>query len=566
MNVNCRTMNFLCAVLCALLLAGCATGSDAKRDAARLLDVFPASVVQAKDGGRTVFSSDFSPSGSLWAEGLVERDVFAVEMKHDGSAEDSFALRMGKGGQIYSLRGAFGESLPPSWRDSRNHLSPWNDEVWQFVAVCSRYNGVERLLRNGAVPDDVAERFKKSPYEQTFFIHNSGAYIPGESAVRSLYCPQLATAILDGGRTYQTVNWGLVPQVRTMHRSPALFYTQVRDAGDGVIELTWVVHNFSTRGDIVFDHLNAPWGGTRATSLPLHYVGSPTGGLVSRESFFGEQNDRAVDVRKTGGWNIASVSDADDSPTLALVYGVDKHREEEERRKKAGEPFVQNMASVIRNFRAHYPQMYERNWPDWQTRPANSFRNYDVIEMIPRVLIRPGASVWFRSYLVVNRRDRAVALAKSLVDKVDYGTVTFDAATTPLVPVHIRDGKVVEAGATAKPAFTLYSRPVPGTMPVFLIENATTGREVITTDPYHFVPQEPLDLGIPKEHPDHDYYSQARGYSLDQNNTRWKRLLGYGFTSKPATGSVAQLSTLLGAAQFPKPDAHHLDLWVKTAE
>jgi hypothetical protein len=28
------------------------------------------------------------------------------------------------------------------------------------------------------------------------------------------------------------------------------------DVGDGIIELTWVVHKYSERDDIVFDHLN----------------------------------------------------------------------------------------------------------------------------------------------------------------------------------------------------------------------------------------------------------------------------------------------------------------------
>ena len=119
-----------------------------------LLDVFPPSVVDVPAAGRgqTTITRDDAPSGSVWAEGLDERQVFLAELAHRQGKDDSFALRVGQGGQIYSLRGAFGESVPPSWRDAGNHRSPWNDEVWQFVAVCTKYNGVDALKKAGAVP------------------------------------------------------------------------------------------------------------------------------------------------------------------------------------------------------------------------------------------------------------------------------------------------------------------------------------------------------------------------------------------------------------------------------
>jgi hypothetical protein len=267
-----------------------------------------------------------------------------------------------------------------------------------------------------------------------------------------------------------------------------------------------------------------------------------------------------MDVRKTGGWSLACMTETADSPALALVYGRDKHLEEEQQKKREGGEYIQYSAAVIRNFRAHYPQLYEKLWKDWQTRPPNSFRNYDVIEMIPRLRLKPGKSIWFRSFLVVNRKDRAAELARSLVERVDYGAVAFDPATTPLLPVRVRDGRVVAEGGRA--VCELFARPVPGTQPLFLIENAETGRELITTDPYVFVEKEPLAFGLPQDHPAFDYMSRAQGLSLDKNHSRWKRLLGYGFVAKPAAGNFVRLSGQLDAALFPKPDAHHLDLWV----
>jgi len=533
-----------------------------------LLDVFPPSVAEAPAGqrGEATITREFSPSGSIWAEGLDERQVFLAELVHRQGADDSFAVRVGKGGQIYSLRGPFGESVPPSWRDDRNDRSPWNDEVWQFVAVCSRYNGVESLAKAGAVPEAVRERFRGSPFQATFFVHNSGAYIPGAAAVRSLYCPLLALETDPAARTIRTLTWGLVPQVRTIHRSPILFIGQTRDVGRGVVELTWVVHNFSPRDDVVFDFLNAPWGGTRLTSLPVHAIAGPDGQPRPRAEFLpADRPDAAIDVARTGGWRIASSRDAADAPSLAVVFGRDRHLEAERARAARGEPHCQFAPSLLRDYLAHAPQLYERRWQDWRTRPENSFRNYDVFEFIPKLRLEPQTTIWYRTFLVVNRRDRATELARELVDAVDYGRLSFDPASTPLIPVHVGGGRVLDpTTAAGPPSFEVFARPVPGSLPLFLLADTATGREVVSTDPYRFVPQEPIDLGVPADHPHHAYYAQVKGISLDRHTCTWKRLLGYAPRSAPREPGFRPLSTVVGPDLFPTADDQHLDVWVRS--
>ena len=553
-------MKIVRIVIVGLFLVGCVSqpSPGSGRAGKALLDIFPPSVAQAPqtERGKTTLSSTYSPSGSSWAEEIDERTVFHEEMKHRQGKDNSFSLRIGKGGQIYSLRGPFGESIPPS-----SAGSPWNDEVWQFVAVCMRYNGPGALAAAGFDSAGMEKRIASLPYETYYFVHNSGAYIPGNAAVKNLYCPMFGSESADNGRTYRTVNWGLVPQPRTINRSPLLYYVQTRDVGDGIIEVTYVVHNFSVRDDIVFDHLNAPWGGTRISSLPYHYASAPDGTLLSRRTMNDKGFANGMNVRATGGWNLSSASEAPDSPSLALVYGRDRHLEAEAARSRAGQPSIQFASSIYRDWDATggaYTSVYQ----DWQTRPENSWRNYDVAVVIPKFRLAPGTTIWYRSFLVVNRRDRTIELAKSLVDKVDYGMLSFDPEVTPKLPVFIREGKVVEESGGAQPSFELFARPVPGSMPLFLIENATTGRQVVTSDPYYFVPKEKLDLGVPRSHPKYDYYSQAVGYSMDLNNSRWKRLLGYGYVKKPAAGDYVRVSGLLGSGLFPEPDMYHLDVWV----
>jgi hypothetical protein len=752
-NREAYTMRYLLALgfVATVLVTGCgkqphtddATPAAHDPNADALLDVFPASVVQfpAEQQGSTVLSSEYTPSDSLWGKHLDERNVFNFELKHMQDEANSFTVRIGKGGQLYSLRGAFGESVPP-----QGVGNPWNDEVWQFVAVCGKFN----VFDSGQVlSEEVNERFKAMNYGTTYFIHNSGAYMqmpvdsgcitlsydvmldddsPGmlncmlrdasgppwrtfgnllitesgisfngeslaaaragawyrlqlefeldedgadkgvvrvraangqesvtevpfaESPIRmfhwvglsatggdagtifvdnleirreldgktewltredfdmyepgdrvlytagadeekgavslvsdryavsgknsleirdaagleadwqpmlrlglqstggdSLYCPLLGANIPDDGRTYRTVNWGIVPQLRTIHRSPILYYVQTRDVGEGVIEITYVVHNFSARDDVVFDWLNAPWGGTRITSLPYHYVSSADGELWDREKSVEMKLVNGISVRKTGGWNLSCATDADDSPSLALVFGRDRHLDAELERAAKGLPHCQLAPSIYRDMIGPLPD-------DLRKRPEYAWRNYDPAVVIPQLNLAPGKTIWYRSYLVVNSRSRAIELAKSLVDKVDYGYREFDPETTPMVSVALGAG-----GSPVK----LFAHPVPGTMPVFLIENATTGRQVITTDPYIFVPQEKLDLGMPPEHPSYAYYSEAVGYSIDENNTNWKRLLGYAYRKQPAEGAFRRLSEVLDAEQFPEPNTYHVDLWVE---
>ena len=213
----------------------------------QILDVFPPSAAASdrQGQGNTSISLEYTPSKSLWAEGLDERQVFHAQIQHDQNENNSFTLRIGKGGQVYSLRGPFGESVPPSCTGEGPSRSPWNDEVWQFVTVCSKYNGLKSLQRSENMPDTVLEAITALPYKSTFFIHNSGAYIPDSRSINNLYCPMLAATQTQDKKGYRSLTWGLVPQVRTIHRSPVLYYNQVRDIGNGIIELTWVVHNFS---------------------------------------------------------------------------------------------------------------------------------------------------------------------------------------------------------------------------------------------------------------------------------------------------------------------------------
>src|ERR1700676_3993192 len=89
-----------CVVL--LLLS---TASQLLPTDADFLKVFPPSpaIPNLVYTGQFSHTQSYSPSGSVWAPNLDEREVFFASLKHVESAGNSWEVRIGKGGQLYSI-------------------------------------------------------------------------------------------------------------------------------------------------------------------------------------------------------------------------------------------------------------------------------------------------------------------------------------------------------------------------------------------------------------------------------------------------------------------------------
>ncbi len=96
---------------------------------ALLKDIFPQSSSKCVGSGNTTFTHQFTWSNSSKWDKLnakYEPQLFLAEMKHtDTNVNKSWRIRIAQGGNIYSLVGAFGESVPPQCHTN----SPFNDEV-----------------------------------------------------------------------------------------------------------------------------------------------------------------------------------------------------------------------------------------------------------------------------------------------------------------------------------------------------------------------------------------------------------------------------------------------------
>ena len=175
-------------------------------------------------------SFDYQPSGSVWTPGLDEKLVFLADIK---SAK--WQLGIGKGGQIYSLRGPYGESIPP-----QRVASPWNDEVWQLVATSE---ALAVPIQNYQVANKASWN---SVYPLLYFVHQSGIYIEGDgydggTASAPFYSPCLRKRWNPKTRTLELVNWMQQARSPCVWKSELLVYTAYRDIGGGALEVTQIL-------------------------------------------------------------------------------------------------------------------------------------------------------------------------------------------------------------------------------------------------------------------------------------------------------------------------------------
>jgi len=451
---------------------------------------------------RVTLTPAYAPSGSTWAEGLDERSVFRAELASRGDGGRWWTLRIGRGGQVTSFRGPFGESVPPQVHEG----APWIDEVWQIVSVSSGRQNRDRLP-GGRRP-------------LAYFIHGSGIYLRDPKHAAPFYCPMLATDWNPAAGCYAVLAWGQQAHVPTVYRSGALYTTVFRAAAEGVVEVTYAVHNF---GQDVLDYFNTPWGGVRHTTLPVHVLSRPDGTWGPAGGRFGDR-DTTVNVTETGGWSAFVQSDRGGAERwgLGLVFGRDATLAG-----AGGAPGARDKSSPFS------PTRYRWGYAGNPDRP--NLRDYFVAVVNPRCRVRPGQTFWYRVYFVVDTVERLPETARRLVPHTGCGLIVPERAKTPLVAVTPRTLGLTQGNQDGdRTLFRTYAWPAEGTVPLFLLRETATGRLCVTDDPYRFASTEPFENPYPPDHPKH-----GRGEGLQvlrpyDGRTAYLGLLGYGVRTEAA--------------------------------
>ena len=127
---------------------------------------------------QSTYTFESSQETSQWQPEFAqfEQDVFLAKMQHtDVNENRTWTIRLGRAGNMYSLVGAMGETVPPQARTN----SPWIDEVWQAV----------QPVGPGGDNDG-------NPNTNKYFIHEAGTYqrdspytdVPFYSPTLGSYC------------------------------------------------------------------------------------------------------------------------------------------------------------------------------------------------------------------------------------------------------------------------------------------------------------------------------------------------------------------------------------------
>jgi len=288
-----------------LAFAGLAHGFDL--DAVILQDMmFQQGSTQCTDSVSTDISFVHTPSPSTWssANAAKEPKNFMAQMTHsDSDPNRSWTVRFGKGGSIYSMRGAYGEAVPPQ----RDGFSPWVDEVHQSVAIDIAQNG-----NCGASSS------------KCFYIHQAGTYFEDTTYLsETFYSPNVGMHC--EGNTCIFATWGQIAKNPTIFESDLLYVHQYKDCGMGVIEYTQLFVGYFG-GQIAY--LNMPWAGVRASSLPDFYLSSLDYNMANKyESMhtWGGAGEIIPLLNTMGGYSTFAqnlASEESDNPALSYVHGV----------------------------------------------------------------------------------------------------------------------------------------------------------------------------------------------------------------------------------------------------
>jgi len=445
--------------------------------------------------GNATCSFEYSPSGSTWGAGVSEEKVFFASI----NSSSGWRLGIGKGGQVYSLRGSFGEAVPPQRADA-----PWVDEAWQFVATNTEL--VNPIQEFNAIGQN-----RPLGYPIMFFIHQSGIYRHGlagnslvGSATEPFYSPMLKNRWDPATRTLSVVSWSQMARSPNVWKSGMLTYASYRDLGDGSIEVTNFVTNF---GDQDLTFINTPWGGARHSSFPVTIL-SQAGGGWTKGSTAAYGVPPLIPLRYTGGWQgWTRNSTQENSDALAVVFGKDP------------------MTAGLPNWRKAWGVLTYGAGGD-------SVRDYDVSSVHNGIRLQAGQSIACRWHLVLGPFGQTRIKAASLANHAGLWMPETDASV--ITPVWTTSGTPSSTG-TGSPDLYLYAQPIPGTVPVFVMEDTRTGRKFATTDPYELCPTAPYPNPLPTTHPQHALYQNRVVHYQYSSPGAVRDLLGYAYREAPAT-------------------------------
>ena len=401
------------------------------------------------------YSDVYSQSASSWTvDSFPESVVFHNQMSYQNSINPntSYNIRIGKGGQLYSFRGPFGESVPPQWVNPNwvqpsygggHSYAPWVDEVWQLVSV------------DGSI---------HNPPDSSYFIHQAGVYLKTPEQTEPFYSPILAEYFNIDEQSYSVVNWGQQAHTEDLqninHDAGLLYYTKYTNKGKGIIQVDNMIYNFCQDN---MNFLNVPWGGVRNSSLDHFFISTPVHDYNLTTGLYGQTP--VIQTANTGGWVAWSNDIEGDSPTLGMAHPTTTNT--------YGNKFRYGDAGNLSN--------------------VNNLRDYHVFEMIRQPIggqLGFGKAMSFRYFYVLGASVDSVKNTILEYDLIGHGLDTSYVASINDVDslrysFQFINQEIIEQTTPFDNGLQLRTSPFSDSYPLFKL-SSNDGVDLLSSDPYSF--------------------------------------------------------------------------------
>jgi len=432
------------------------------------------SIPQAGTGFRlseSSVNSDFSD----W-QGLDESQVFYKRFTHQ-EAGHSWTIKIGKGGQLYSIKlPALGELIAYQ----RAKHGQWVDEVFQYVLQMPPNKSKSRT---GTVVDGD--------------IHQAGYYTQSDLErnrqllPRSVYSPLFAYQFDSAANSVSYTTWPQHAHLPRRYSENLLLINQtLRDIGKGAVEISV---EFNKWGGARNKSFFVPFSAFRTSTVPVQILSNPDGSY--REVTQALRATRLM-LRegRSGGWIAVVSSHSPSAEGIGIVFGKEPQASDGKR-------------SLV---------TWGNYGPRGQPRLGGT-----VVGIHRAVNLDIGETLFYRYYIVLGKLSDIQIEANRLESKVVLKKTTMTPEQAKRLAIcQGSSGELKRTCANGEaPLFYTYKDFVPDAKPLFMLQNSDTGRYMVTDNPYE-ISFDPTD-GLTR-------YLGFLGWSVPEqiaaNSCRYQRL------------------------------------------
>lgn len=407
----------------------------------------PASLVEAFKPGSWTFTNSTTnvPSPQDWPL-MDENQVFRNLLTHKQPGKN-WTVKVGKGGQLYSISTPQTGELIPMQRGGDNLLgAEWMDEVFQHTVP---YHPETPL------PELPVGDIHQAGYYTRSDLDRSKKLIP-----HSVYSPtfgNLLSEFAQNDNNFSFITWPQHAHLpRTYKENLLVMQENLRDLGDGVIEVTVI---FNKWGGITTTPslISLPWTAVRTVNAPTQIISKPDGKYEMQSYDFTSSPNIKLRDNTTGGWAAFTKANDPNSPGIGFVFG------------KQLFTGVEKGSSYVRIGE------YDQKKPTAGT----------VFTVKRAVELNSGDSFFYRYYIVLGTLKDIQKYGNLLQEKVQMGRIETRESDAQLVAICEHKVRGLYRNCPDdKPVFYTYRDFVRGSLPLFLLQNTTNNKFIVTSDPY----------------------------------------------------------------------------------